>query len=187
MILITIPIIPFGLPIYGQEGMVSYFKDIEGDFGLLLGRRFEDGTIHSLPQDYTDQLGWEELALLTNKAYQMIPEREKCIIYCENYGQAGAIAVIGKKYNLPEPKSFNESFLYWSSHSFDPDIEYFIYINDELGEDVADLFQKIELIGQISNIHAREYGTKVYLCSQPRTSFNSFWKQVLERVNGNPI
>lgn len=187
MIVITIPIIPFGLPIYKQDGMVSYFKDLEDDFGLLLGRRFEDGSIHSLPQDYADQLGWEELTRLTNEAYQKIPEKEKSIIYCENYGQAGAIAVIGKKYNLPEPKSFNESFLYWSSHTFVPDIEHFIYINDELGEDVADLFQHIELVGQISNIHAREYGTKVYLCSRPKTSFNIFWKQVLERVNGNPF
>lgn len=49
MIVMTIPIIPFGLPIYRQAGMVSYFKDLEDDFGLLLGRRFEDGSIHSLP------------------------------------------------------------------------------------------------------------------------------------------
>ncbi len=187
MVLITIPITPFGLPIYGQNGMVSYFKDLEDDFGLLLGRRFEDGSIHSLPQDYADQLGWEELALLTNDAYEKIPEKDKSLIYCENYGQAGAIAVIGKKYNLPEPKSFNESFVYWSNHTFDPDIEYFIYINDELGEDVEALFQNIELVGQISNIHAREYGTRVYLCSNPKTSFNDFWSEVLERVDGNPF
>jgi len=76
MVLITIPITPFGLPIYGQNGMVSYFKDLEDDFGLLLGRRFEDGSIHSLPQDYADQLGWEELALLTNDAYEKIPEKK---------------------------------------------------------------------------------------------------------------
>ncbi len=187
MLLITMPIVPFGLPIYKQDRMVSYFKALEDDFGLFLGRRFEDGSIHSLPQDYADQLGWKELTRVTYQAYQKIPEKEKSIIYCENYGQAGAIAIIGKKYKLPEPKSFNESFLYWSSHTFDPDIEYFIYINDELGEDVAALFQSIELVGQVSNSHAREYGTKVYLCSKPKSSFNDFWEQVLKRVNGSPF
>lgn len=187
LLLLSIPILPLGLPIYKQDGMVSYFKDLEDDFGLTLGRRFEDGSIHSLPQDYADQLGWEELTFLTYEAYQKIPDKEKSIIYCENYGQAGAIAVIGKKYNLPEPKSFNESFIYWSNHTFDPDIEYLIYINDELGEDVEALFRDVEFVGQISNIHAREYGTQVYLCSNPKRSFNSFWKEVLRRVDGNPF
>ncbi len=187
LVLITIPIIPLGLPIYGQDGLVAYFKDLEDDFGLNSARRFEDGSIHSLPQDYADQLGWEELTLLTQKAYLKIPEKEKSAIYCENYGQAGAIAIIGKKYDLPEPLSFNESFVYWSPQSFDPDIEYFIYINDELGEDVAALFENIELVGRISNTHAREYGTQVYLCTKPKSSFNDFWKEVLQRVNGNPF
>lgn len=187
MVFITIPILPLGLPVYQQDEMVSFFKDLEDDFGLTLGRDFEDGTTHSLPQDYADQLGWEELTQIANQAYQKIPEKQKSIIYCENYGQAGAIAVIGKKYKLPEPKSFNESFVYWSNHTFDPDIEYFIYINDELGQDVADLFLDIELVGGVSNIHAIEYGTQVYLCSNPKTSFNEFWKRVLDRVDGNPF
>lgn len=183
IVLLILPMLPLGIPIYKEEGMVAYFKRLEEKYGLVIGRRFEDGTIHSLPQDYADQLGWEELTRITSKAYNSIPEKEKALIYCENYGQAGAIAVIGKKYNLPEPVSFHESFLYWTPKKFDPDIEYFIYINDELGDDVKILFKEIQIIGSISNPNAREYGTTVYLCTNPMGSFNYFWKNVVESVD----
>ncbi len=182
LVLLSLPVLPFGIPVYDQDGMINYFKKLEDNYGLLLGRRFEDGSIHSLPQDYADQLGWEELVAITAKGYAKIPNKTRGAIYCENYGQAGAVAVIGKKYKLPEPLSFNESFRYWAPKDFQPEITHLIYINDELGEDVATLFQDVEIIGQVSNIHAREYGTTVYLCSNPRSSFNTFWKGVLQRV-----
>jgi hypothetical protein len=168
--------------VYDEVRLVAYFKNLEKDYGLDIGRRFEDGTIHSLPQDYADQLGWEELTRITKEAYDQIPEKDKAVIYAENYGQAGAIAVIGKKYGLPEPVSFHESFFYWFPDKFDPDIEYLVYINDELGENVRKLFPDIREIGRISNVNAREYGTTVYLCRNPNSSFNKFWADVVKRV-----
>ena len=107
----------------------------------------------------------------------MINDKKSCFIYCENYGQAGAITVIGKKYGLPEAVSFNESFQYWIPQRFDPDIRSLIYINDELGEDVRAIFKKITKVGSITNPDAREYGTQVYLCEEPVSSFNKFWTE----------
>jgi hypothetical protein len=182
MVLLTFSILPFGMPVYGQQGLIDFYADLEKDFGLLPGRIFEDGTVHSLPQDYADQLGWEELTQITAKAYEQIPDKEKAAIYCENYGQAGAIAIIGKKYNLPEPLCFHESFVYWVPEKFNPDIEYFIYINDELGDDINDFFENVKIIGSISNEHAREFGTTVYLCSKPKSSFNLMWQEILQNL-----
>lgn len=181
VVLITLPALPMGLPIYSEAGLVRYFQELESKYGLEIGRRFEDGTVHSLPQDYADQLGWEELTLITSKAYQAIPEKDKAVIFAENYGQAGAIAVIGKKYGLPEPLSFHESFFYWAPDQFEPPIEYMIYINDEMGDDVGAAFEKIEVAGQISNVNAREYGTNVYVCSKPRLPFIELWQRARER------
>ncbi|MCB0473922.1 MAG: glycosyl transferase, partial [Flavobacteriaceae bacterium] len=70
--------------------MVAYFQRLQDKYGLEIGRRFEDGSIHSLPQDYADQLGWEELTQITAKAYALIPDKSKALIYAENYVQAGA-------------------------------------------------------------------------------------------------
>jgi hypothetical protein len=182
LVLLTIPVIPFGLPVYNQTGLIKYFKVLEDKYGIDTGRRFEDGTIHSLPQDYADMLGWEELTSITNKAYQMIADKKACFIYCENYGQAGAITIIGKKYGLPGAVSFNESFRYWIPEKFDPDITSLIYINHKLGEDIQRLFGKTTLVGKISNPDAREYGMAVYLCENPVFSFNRFWSDRLKRL-----
>ena len=167
--------LPLGLPVFKSDGLVRYFKNLNTKYGIEIGRKFEDGTIHSLPQDYADMLGWEELTSIANQAYQMVADKNACFIYCENYGEAGAVTIIGKKYGLPEAVCFNESFRYWIPLKFNPDITSFIYINDELGEDVQKLFNRIDLIGRISNPDAREYGTAVYLCESPKISFNKFW------------
>jgi hypothetical protein len=182
LVVITLPVLPMGVPIYKPDGLIKYFKGLEENYGLTVGRRFEDGSIHSLPQDYADMLGWEELTYLANKAWQMIDDKKAGFIYCENYGHAGAITVIGKKYGLPEAVCFSESFRYWVPKQFNPDIKSFIYINDELGEDVNALFKKISVVGSISNPHAREFGTTVYLCEDPIGSFNDFWAQRIKKL-----
>ncbi len=172
---LTVPVVPIGIPIFKEERLVKYFKYISTNYGMDFVCRFEDNSIHSLPQDYADMLGWEELTAVANKAWQMIPDKKAAFIYCENYGQAGAITVIGKKYGLPEAVCFSESFRYWIPEKFDPDITSMIYINDELGEDVRQGFREVTKIGSITNPDAREYGTSVYLCRDPLGSFNVFW------------
>jgi hypothetical protein len=182
LLLISLPLVPIGMPVLKKEGLKMYFKVLGEKYGIDLGRRFEDGSIHSLPQDYADMIGWEELAALASKAYQMVPDKKSCIIYCENYGQAGAITVAGKKYNLPEAICFSESFRYWFPSQFDPDPTSFIYINNHLGEDVRKLLKKTTEIGMISDPDAREYGTKVYLLQEPVSSFNKFWQKRIESL-----
>jgi hypothetical protein len=183
LIVLTIPLIPMGLPVFNTDGLINYFNNLEKKYGIDIGRRFEDGSIHSLPQDYADMLGWEELTSLADKAFQMIGDKKAAFIYGENYGQAGAITVIGKKFGLPEAISFNESFQYWLPGQFDPDIKSMVYINDEPGDDVKTLFRKITLIGRISNPDAREYGTGVFLCEEPEGSFNKLWKERIKEQN----
>ena len=182
LIILTIPVLPVGIPVYKTEKLVRYFKNLETRYKMTFVRRFEDGSIHSLPQDYADMLGWEELTAITNKAWQMVEDKQAGLIYCENYGQAGAVTIIGKKYDLPEAVSFHESFIFWFPHQFNPDIKSFIYINDELGEDVNALFRKITNVGSITNPDAREYGTTVYLCEDPVMSFNRFWAERTDKL-----
>jgi hypothetical protein len=174
LVLATLPVLPVGYPVFKQAGLIKYFKHVKN--------RFEDGSLHSLPQDYADMIGWEELTLQTNKAWLMVKDKKSCFIYCENYGQAGAITIIGKKYGLPESVCFNESFRYWIPKKFNPDITAFIYINDELGKDVQEMFKKITKIGSVSNPDAREFGTSVYLCEEPVGSFNEFWSARISRL-----
>lgn len=176
-------ILPIGKPVYSPEKLVRYFDRVQAITGDDSPRRFEDNSYHKLPQDYADMLGWDELAALTNKAWQRVDDKRSCIIFCENYGEAGAIAILGKKYGLPEPLSFNDAFRYWAPATFDREITTLIYINDKPGDDVKALFADIQKIGQIDNPLAREYGVGVYLCRNPRSSFNQFWEETVKKIN----
>lgn len=179
---LTLPVLPIGIPIYKPAGLIKYFNKIRG-YGNDFVTRFEDNSIHSLPQDYADMLGWEELTSVVNKAWQQIPDKSSGFIYCENYGQAGAVTVIGKKYGLPEAISFNESFKYWIPKKFDREISSCVYVNDEMGDDVKSLFGNIVRIGSITNPDAREYGTTVWLCRDPALSFNQFWEERIKHID----
>lgn len=171
---------PMAKPVYPPERLEVYFNGMASAMGNDAVRRDEDNNYNKLPQDFSDMLGWNELTAITAETWKKC-DPKSTIIYCENYGQAGAITVLSKKYGLPHPVSFSESFLYWSPKSFENEITTFIYINDELGEDVKALFGKIEVAGSITNPYARERNTTVYLCTEPRQSFNQFYE---ERIKG---
>ncbi|GAB3516789.1 glycosyltransferase family 39 protein [Emticicia fontis] len=172
---LSIPLLPIGIPTDTPEKLAIHFKNFSEKYGMNDMLRHEDGKIHSLPQDYADMIGWEELAKITNTAYQQVSDKSNVLLYCENYGQASAINILGKKYGLPEPVSFSDNYYYWAPRKIASTTNTFIYINDELGEDVQKLFADIGLVGQISDPLAREYGTQVYLCRNPKTNFSEFW------------
>ena len=127
-------------------------------------------------------IGWEELTANVNKAYQQVPDKNSCLIFCENYGQAGAVTVLGKKYGLPQPVSFCESFYYWAPKDLPVEIKSVIYVNNDLSEDLSDIFLDIKVIGRINDPLSRETGTTVYLYQKPGRSFNDFWRKIITEV-----
>jgi hypothetical protein len=183
MLSVTYMVLPAMIPVYKAKALADGFSWEQKKIGIRDFLRDERGHHAALPQDYSDMLGWEDLARIAGTAYAQVPDKTSCMLYCENYGQAGAITVLGKKYGLPDPVCFSESFYYWFPRDLKVEIQSIIYINDELGEDVNHLFSDIRLVGSISDTMAREYGTSVWLGTKPVTSFNAFWKQRMVQVN----
>ena len=182
MVLLTIPILPMGIPVYHAPKLADYFAGAKQATGFDMALRWETGRIHSLPQDYADMLGWDEIAAGAAKAYSQVPDKSACMIYAEYYGRAGAVMVLGKKYHLPEPACFSESFFYWLPRHPQTEIKSLIYINDELGADVHDLFAECRLVASVNDTLAREYGTGIWLCTNPHSSFNAFWEQRVTQI-----
>ncbi|WP_235296484.1 glycosyltransferase family 39 protein [Portibacter marinus] len=183
-IVLVLPILPLGIPFMKPQKIANYLDQLE-EIGIDIGRNHEDGQKYPLPQDYADMLGWYEIAQYARQAYDSVDSQETTIIYGENYGLAGAVSLINKEYGHPEALSFFDAFGYWVPESFDPEIKSLIYINDELGSDVAQLFKEIEMIGEVTDPLSRQYGIKVYLCQNPRRSFNEFWTETLLRVRND--
>lgn len=166
--LITMPAI---LPVFKPEKEASYLKKLTGYPGLDGLLRWEDGRYYDLPQDFADMMGWQEIAELTGKAWEQIPDKTKAAIYAENYGLAGGIEYFGKKYGIEHVLSFSDNYRYWLPDSLPPDFHTLVYVNDELGDDMNGFFEKITLSGQLDMPLSRQHGVQVYLCEGPSPAF----------------
>ncbi len=133
--------------------------------------RWEDGKDHALPQDFADMLGWKELARKTDSVYATLPNQDKTLVLCDNYGQAGAINYYTKK--GIKAVSFNADYVNW----FNLDITYKNLIrikdyeeeSDELKE-TGPFFNSGKISGEITNQYAREYGTTIYVFTDAKVN-----------------
>ena len=167
---------PLALPYLPVASMVTYSSGFVERTGIDAPMRWEGGEAHALPQDYADMLGWEELAAIVEDAYHSAADPAHVMIYCENYGQAGAVAHFSGG-RIPEPVSFSDSYRLWAPREIDPEITTLIYVNDELGEDVEALFDEVRIHGTVTSRYARERGTRVYVATRPRAPFHEFWRE----------
>jgi hypothetical protein len=175
LLLLSLPMAPGGIPLAKAEKLAAYFSSIPSSTGIDALLRWEDGKTHPLPQDFADMLGWDELGKIVIAATDTIADKDRIMLYGENYGQAGAMDYYCRGHNLPPVASFSDSYLLWLPQSLPPNKDILVYVNDELGEDIDSLFASVTLVGQITHPLARERGTQVYFCSQPRGSFPEFW------------
>jgi hypothetical protein len=180
MVMFSLPIIPYSLPVLSHDAMLRYVQS-SNIYRLQEALRWEDGQLHSLPQDYADMIGWKELADIVIQTYNSLSKEEKahCAIFTENYGEAGAIKYYTKKQGLPEPISFSDSFLFWAPDYLN--ITCLIYVASE-NREISNYFEKVTLMGRIKNKHSRESGLPVYLCKGPKNGFLQFYARKVKQL-----
>ncbi|MDP9042895.1 MAG: glycosyltransferase family 39 protein [Bacteroidota bacterium] len=170
-----------GLPVMSPGKLaVFYEKTHARGKGIL---RWEDQQDHPLPQDFADMLGWEEMAQKTSVAYHLLDSSQKrnTIIFCDNYGMAGAVTYYRKKYSLPEAYSDNASFLYWIPDSIQ--FQNLVLIENDPNEmqyDFIKQFSKAVMTDSITNPFSRERGTSIILLTGANDQFRKFFSEKLK-------
>lgn len=161
LLLMLLPMLPFSVPVYTYPKMIEYGKKASA-YGFAELLRWEDGNFYELPQDFADMTGWEEVAKNLGKVYHSLPkeERKTMIVYAESYGLAGAVLFYKEKYDLPEPVSFNGSFIFWMPEQ--TEVKSAIYLS-ELPREESTFFNKQELKIKNSDPYARNGGYIYYL------------------------
>ena len=160
--------------------MIRSFDGIIRKAGVDLLRKDGDGIYMKLPQVNAEMLVWNEISEKTAKAWSKVTDKNKSFIFCANYGQAGALSVIGNKYGIPEPVIFSDAFRYWLPLKFKDNIDEMVYVNgtDALDsrnfKDTKALFNEMVEIGRVDIPLAIEYGTRIYLFRKPKSDFNEF-------------
>jgi len=110
VIIIALCLAPLARPIVPVESFKDYSVMIGIDHPSNEGNQIEE-----LPQFYADMFGWEELAKNVSEVYLTLPEEERktTVVYCSNYGKAGAIEYYSSKYPLPKVLCPHNSYWYW--------------------------------------------------------------------------
>lgn len=161
----TLYFIPMATPVLPIEEFVSYNK-LQPD---------KDGRI-ILTGDYADMFGWEEQVKLVDSIYQKLPKAEKqnCVLLAENYGEAGALKILGDKYQLPDPVSRHGSFWIWGPGEKEGEV--FISVGNEK-DVVFELFEEHTLVKMVKHKYAidEENNIPVYLCRKPKVKLQEIW------------
>ena len=120
---------------------------------------------------------------LVDSVYQSLPAKDKanCVILAKNYGEAGAIEIIGKKYGLPNPICSNGSFWLWGAGTTSGQV--CISIGNEK-QVVERVFTDYKLVKIIKHKYAieEENNIPVYLCRNPKINIQQKWKSLEKHV-----
>lgn len=180
-LVLGIPMIPMALPVAKPVALSNYYTAIGAEKTGLL--KWEDLQNHPLPQDFADMISWEEVTKKVSKAYQMLDSNEQkhTIIFCDDYGLAGAVDYYRKKYHLPEPYSDNGSFLYWIPQPLHVDnIIVVTPDQQEMQHDFVKDFRYAKVVDSVTNPFARERGTLIILFKGANDNFNSYLQHQLQ-------
>ncbi len=163
-------LVPITVPVLSPERFIAYTKTLP--FKLPV-------TEHShararLPQWYSDQFGWKEIADETEVAWNRLPaaERPDCGIFAQDYGQAGAIDFFGHKQGLPSAMSGDRTYWLWGPRGYSGNC---MIVLDDRQEVLERYWQNVELVGvSAPNPYALEQQIPVFICKSKR--FDSWAK-----------
>jgi hypothetical protein len=163
--------LPLALPVLKVETFIRY----QAALGMRPSTE-ERQEVGPLPQHYADMFGWEELAALVDTAYQRLTPRERarCRVFGQNYGEAGAIDVLGRRLGLPRAMSGHNSYWLWGPGTVEPTV---VIIIGGDREDNARFFEEIEIVGQTRSPYAMPYerGVDVSIARRPRATLREAW------------
>ena len=173
-------IVKYLMPFQKPSEIIADKKSYER-IGLL---RWEDGVNHSLPQDFADMLGWKEMSDKALKAYKMLPTSElnNTLIYCDNYGQAGALNYYNRN-KMPQAYSFTTDYIYWLPDKIN--IQNMLFVGKLPSEEVINMFEEYRLIDTVENEYSREKGTEIYLFLGAISSATEMFYKIAEERKKN--
>jgi len=133
----------------------------------------------ALPQWYSDQFGWKEIADETAVAWQRIPadKRADCGIFAQDYGQAGAIDFFGPAMGMPHALSGDRTYFLWGPGKYSGDC---MIVLDDSKETLEKYWNNVEFAGtSAANPWALEQQIPVYICTGKKfASWAEFWPKV---------
>ena len=164
--LITLPLSTWMLP---PQSYIAY--------GNALGIRPQKAEVHHegpLPQPIGDQFGWPELVKDVAAIYRDLPaeERARTGIFTGNYGEAGAVNLLGPALGLPHAYSRHQNHWFWGPPA--QDYRNLIVLQWNL-DDVRDNCRSFEAYPHEARFGMAEENVPIYLCRDAEFDLRKIW------------
>lgn len=165
-------LLPIGFPVLSPDATVTY----QNRLGLAPSRT-EHSHTSALPQNLADRLGWEEMVASIAKVYDALPphERARAGVFAQNFGEAGAIDILGRKYGLPPAISGHQNYYLWGPRGYTGDV---LIVLDSPDHNLEELFESVTYAGPAgSHPHAMPFEQQrgIYVCRDLKGSLGELW------------
>jgi Dolichyl-phosphate-mannose-protein mannosyltransferase len=173
IVLLGIVALPFALPILPVETFLRY--------QTAMGRTpstDERQEMGPLPQQYADMFGWPEMTALVATAYARLTpeERTHVRVFGQNYGEAGAVDVLGRRDRLPRAMSGHNSYWLWGPGDWDG--RTLIIIGGDRPDNAA-FFDSLEVVGRVESRYSMPYErVEVSIGRGLRVPVRELWSKV---------
>jgi len=150
------------VPVLSPESFLAYAKHLPFKLPVMEHAHARA----ALPQWYADQFGWEEIVAETAVAWNRLSleerEDENCGIFAQDYGQAGAIDFLGRKYGLPRSLSGHQTWWLWGPRGYSGNC---MIVLDDSRQRLEQLWDHVEYVGtSADNRYALEKQIEVFVC-----------------------
>ncbi|MGA8272891.1 MAG: glycosyltransferase family 39 protein [Candidatus Sulfotelmatobacter sp.] len=168
---------PVTVPMLSPESFLAYAKHLPFKLPVMEHAHARA----ALPQWYADQFGWEEIVAETAVAWNRLSseerEHENCGIFAQDYGQAGAIDFLGRKYGLPRSLSGHQTWFLWGPRGYSGNC---MVVLDDKRERLEQLWEHVEYVGtSADNPYALEKEIDVFICRGAKFgSLAQLWPQL---------
>ena len=168
-------LMPIVVPVLSPDHFLAYTKTLP--FKLPVNEYSHARA--ALPQWYSDQFGWKEIADEAEVAWNRIPvdQRSDCGIFAQDYGQAGAIDFFGRSHGLPLALSGDRTYWLWGPHGYSGNC---LIVLGDRRERLEQLFNQVEFVGtSADNPWALESQIGVYICKGAKFgTLTELWPQL---------
>ena len=151
---------PMVVPVFSPDGFLAYMHYLPVKPPVMEHAHARA----ALPQWYSDQFGWNEIVEETAVAWNEIPpdQRHDCGIFAQDYGAAGAIDFLGRRYGLPPALSTHQTWWLWGPRGYSGNC---VVVLGDRRERLEQLFENVQYVGTTpDNPYALEKLLSVYLC-----------------------
>jgi MFS family permease len=166
---------PFSVPVLPPQQWIAYAEKLH-----YVSRDSEvEKDKPLLPQFFADRFGWQEEAEKVGRIYNALPPQERAVtgIFAQNYGEAGAVDVLGQQYGLPEAISSHQNYWIWGPRGHTG--QEMIIITDATMPDMLERYMSCEVADKMDNPYSMPYERRpIYLCRGRKQPYQADWTEL---------